>query len=64
MSEKTEIKDTELEAVTGAGEYTEFTDSDDYEHPKTYEEAYKYSKKEFSADAAPSAADIISELKS
>lgn len=45
-NEKAVIDDKELEAVTGAGEYIEFADSDDYEHPKTYEESYKYSKKE------------------
>ena len=45
-NEKAVIDDKELEAVTGAGEYIGFTDSDDYEHPKTYEESYKYSKKE------------------
>lgn len=45
-NEKAVIDDKELEAVTGAGEYIEFADSDDYEHPRTYEESYKYSKKE------------------
>ena len=44
--EKNAVKDTELEAVTGGGEFIGFVDSDDYEHPKTYEEAYKYEKKD------------------
>ena len=41
-----ELKDNELEAVSGAGEYIEFEDSDDYEERETYETSYKYSKKE------------------
>ena len=46
-NEKAAIDDKELEVVSGAGEYIEFEDSDDYEHPETYEESYKYSKKGF-----------------
>lgn len=43
---KAELNDKELDAVTGAGEYIEFVDSDDYEEKETYETTYKYSKKE------------------
>ena len=35
------LKDSELEAVTGGGEFIGFVDSDDYEEKKTYEAAYK-----------------------
>ena len=38
---KAEINDTELEEVNGAGEYTAFVDSDDYEEKETYETACK-----------------------
>ena len=44
-NEKAVIDDKELEAVTGAGEYIEFADSDDYEHPRTYEESNTAKKK-------------------
>ena len=39
---KAKINDTELEAVTGGGEYIAFVDSDDYKEIETYETAYKH----------------------
>ena len=39
---KPEMNDEELEQVSGG----EFIDSDDYEEKETYEEAYKYARKE------------------
>lgn len=62
-NENAVINDKKLESVSG-GANIEFTDSDDYEHQKAYEKAYKFSKKESLADAAPTADEIISELRS
>lgn len=40
------LKDSELETVTGGGEFIGFVDSDDYEEKETYETAYKSTVKE------------------